>query len=344
MNELPTDPFVEKTYGAGPPEKPCLSVCIPTYNRAHCLGAAIESVLSQEFADFELVLVDNASTDNTERVVGSFKDSRIRYRRYEANVSMYANHNRCVNSASSDWIVFLHSDDLLPSGYLNVLSGHASCAPHAALVVNAQYGCGDGAGQIRVGDNDPLDVVVHVLVHDGYSPSGTAYRKSAFAKGGFFEPDYILADGELMICWSLNGLLTKAFLTHAQVWSKSDHSISNRMLADPEYYRTHAKLVQIAFEAPQSPIIVDKLLSIVPKLKPHAQLRLIRRCLHAGYFEVGRRLLAIAGPRRKLWGDRLYWFHVLPLVAAPRLYWGALIRWRRMKFMMRQSFLHKLQP
>ena len=66
---------------------PKVTVCLPTYNRAHYLREAIESVLSQTFQDFELLICDNASTDETSEVVKSFRDARIRYVRHSRNIN-----------------------------------------------------------------------------------------------------------------------------------------------------------------------------------------------------------------------------------------------------------------
>lgn len=66
-------------------EGPTVSVVIPTYNRAHLVSRAIQSVLNQTYQDFELIVVDDASTDNTEEVVKDFKDNRIRYIYHDEN-------------------------------------------------------------------------------------------------------------------------------------------------------------------------------------------------------------------------------------------------------------------
>jgi len=107
---------------------PFFCVCIPTYNRANFLPEAIESVLSQDFTDFELIICDNASTDNTEEVVKQYQDNRIRYVRYKNLVSMYANHNRCISLASSNWLLYVHSDDHIERGTLN--SYHQAILKH----------------------------------------------------------------------------------------------------------------------------------------------------------------------------------------------------------------------
>ena len=64
---------------------PTVSVILPTYNRAHLVGRAIQSVLNQTYQDFELIVVDDGSIDNTEEVVKSINDARIRYLKYEKN-------------------------------------------------------------------------------------------------------------------------------------------------------------------------------------------------------------------------------------------------------------------
>ncbi len=87
------------------------SVCIPTYNRAGYLKEAIESVLNQTYGNFELVIYDDGSTDETAKVVRSFKDPRIRYYRGEENRGRPFARNRCIELSTGEWIVWLDDDD-----------------------------------------------------------------------------------------------------------------------------------------------------------------------------------------------------------------------------------------
>jgi glycosyltransferase involved in cell wall biosynthesis len=90
---------------------PRVSVVIPTYNRAHLIGESIQSVLTQTFRDFELIVVDDGSSDDTETVVRRFGDPRIRYT-YQENKGISGAQNTGIRTAKGGYIAFLGSDDL----------------------------------------------------------------------------------------------------------------------------------------------------------------------------------------------------------------------------------------
>ena len=87
-----------------------ISVIIPTYNRARCIGRAIESVLKQTITDIELIVVDDGSTDNTESVVREYKDPRLVYIKQEHRGAC-ATRNHGIEKANGEWIAFQDSDD-----------------------------------------------------------------------------------------------------------------------------------------------------------------------------------------------------------------------------------------
>jgi glycosyltransferase involved in cell wall biosynthesis len=94
---------------------PKVSVCIPTYNHAHFLSDAIDSVLSQSFTNYELIVVDNCSTDNTREIVTRYLkiDDRVKYFHNETNVGLVGNLNRCLAHASGEYVKILCADDLI---------------------------------------------------------------------------------------------------------------------------------------------------------------------------------------------------------------------------------------
>lgn len=91
--------------------KPSVSVIIPTYNRATLIKRSIQSVLKQTFDDFEVIVVDDASSDNTKEVIASLQDVRIRYFRHESNRGGSAARNKGIEKAQGDLIAFQDSDD-----------------------------------------------------------------------------------------------------------------------------------------------------------------------------------------------------------------------------------------
>jgi glycosyltransferase involved in cell wall biosynthesis len=91
--------------------KPLVSVVVPSYNHAAFATECAESVMSQTFRDWEMVVVDDASTDNSAEVWRSFTDPRIRVEVNEKNIGTYATQNRGVSLAKGDFIAILDSDD-----------------------------------------------------------------------------------------------------------------------------------------------------------------------------------------------------------------------------------------
>lgn len=101
------------------------SIIIPTYNRAGFISKAIESVLVQTYTDWELIIVDDGSTDNTKDVVSRYKDDRIRYI-YQQNAERSAARNNGINYATGDYVCFLDSDNQMFPNRLQLLANSIS--------------------------------------------------------------------------------------------------------------------------------------------------------------------------------------------------------------------------
>ena len=91
---------------------PRVSICMPTYNRADFIGVTINTILNQTYSNFELIISDDNSTDNTKEVVESFQDSRVRYYRNNSNLKMPGNLNQAIRLARGELIVIFHDHDL----------------------------------------------------------------------------------------------------------------------------------------------------------------------------------------------------------------------------------------
>jgi len=101
-------------------QNPFFSVVLPTYNRAHLISPAIQSVINQQFTGWELIIVDDGSTDNTREIVSKFNVSNIRYI-WQTNQERSAARNKGIELASGSFICFLDSDDTWRRNHLEAL-------------------------------------------------------------------------------------------------------------------------------------------------------------------------------------------------------------------------------
>ena len=95
------------------PPTPTVSICMPTYNRCGMLREALASAFAQSLQDFEVIVSDNASTDETEAMVKSFGDDRVRYFRQSANIGTVPNINFTLRQTKGRYVAFLFDDDLM---------------------------------------------------------------------------------------------------------------------------------------------------------------------------------------------------------------------------------------
>ncbi|MDC0092752.1 glycosyltransferase [Alphaproteobacteria bacterium] len=92
---------------------PLISVCVPVFNGEAYILDCINSVLEQNFSNYELLIVDNCSTDSTSNIVKSIKDKRLRFIQNEENIGSINNFNKCINEAQGEYFLLLPHDDLL---------------------------------------------------------------------------------------------------------------------------------------------------------------------------------------------------------------------------------------
>ena len=112
--------------------EPKFSIIIPTYNRAHLISTAIQSVLAQSVKDWELIIIDDGSTDNTKEVVFSFQDPRIMYG-YQENKGRSLARNAGLHNARGIWICFLDSDDWYLEDHLEAFENGMKQYPNAEI-------------------------------------------------------------------------------------------------------------------------------------------------------------------------------------------------------------------
>lgn len=136
-----------------------LSICIPTYNRAAFIGEALESVISQAGDDVEIVVSDNASTDNTEAVVREYmgRFPRLVYERLPENMGMDRNFLNAVRLASGEYCWLLGSDDAIAANAIDrILKELGDCDIYVVDIAKMGYDLRSEMGVIRV-HNSPAN-------------------------------------------------------------------------------------------------------------------------------------------------------------------------------------------
>src|ERR1700730_17966377 len=95
--------------------KPAVSICIPTYNGSTYLPACLDSALSQTYSDFELLIVDDCSSDDSVDIAKAYakRDSRIQVFVNDHNLGLVGNWNRSVQLSRGEWVKFIFQDDLI---------------------------------------------------------------------------------------------------------------------------------------------------------------------------------------------------------------------------------------
>ncbi|OQX55888.1 MAG: hypothetical protein B5M53_03595 [Candidatus Cloacimonas sp. 4484_209] len=185
---------------------PNVSVIIPTYNRAHIVGRAIQSVLDQTYQDFEIVVIDDGSNDNTEEVVKGFTDEKIRYIRirHGKNNSPSAAINAGIKAARGKYVAFLDSDDEWVKKKLEKQMSVFKEVPSSVGVVYAGLLRIEGDRRIYIPSPriEPKEGDIHdnLLKGNFVTPPTVIAKKECFTKVGAFDEQLPrLEDWELWI-------------------------------------------------------------------------------------------------------------------------------------------------
>jgi glycosyltransferase involved in cell wall biosynthesis len=193
---MPADNTSAVSPDRGNPRPPKVSVLIPTYNYARYLPEAIDSVLSQQFQDFELIVVDDCSPDTSRDVLQRYagKDRRVRCHSNPANLGMVANWNHCLSQAAGEYVQFLFGDDKLADPHtLEKMVRLLNENPSAVIAVSARNIIDENSRIIEIaghlgadGIHDGHAVIVRCLESNANlvgEPSVVMFRRQAAARG-----------------------------------------------------------------------------------------------------------------------------------------------------------------
>ena len=168
---------------------PSVSVLMTAFNRERYIGAAIESVLAQTFADLELIIVDDCSTDDTVNVARSYLgDSRVRLVQNERNLGDYPNRNHAATFATGRYLKYHDSDDLMYPHCLSVMVGALEAEPSAAFALSGHRSWPGGPSPMLL---TPRLAYQREFFGEGlfnFGPAAALFRRDIFASlSGFPE-------------------------------------------------------------------------------------------------------------------------------------------------------------
>jgi glycosyltransferase involved in cell wall biosynthesis len=176
---------------------PKVSVVIPSYNYGRFLDEAIQSVLNQTYSDFELIIIDDQSTDNTDEVVQKYlHDERVAYHKNEKNLGLGGNFNKCLEYANGEYIKFLLADDFfqpeLLASFVEVMDQY----PRVSLVTSYRQTIGAENKKFETpfsGLQDGKKIIFELLRRDKNflgEPTMVMFRKSNLVHTGIFNTKY----------------------------------------------------------------------------------------------------------------------------------------------------------
>lgn len=158
-----------------------VSIIMPSWNTSRWIGESIKSVLNQTYQKWELIIVDDCSTDNTDKVVKSFTDPRIRYLKNDKNSGAALTRNKAIREARGEWIAFLDSDDLWDSTKLEKMIGFMT-ANNYSFAYHEYEKIDEVSNPLNIRVSGPKIVTKRKMYHYGY-PGCLAFMYSAKIHG-----------------------------------------------------------------------------------------------------------------------------------------------------------------
>jgi glycosyltransferase involved in cell wall biosynthesis len=171
-------------------KNPTVSVIIPTHNRAKLIGKAIKSVLNQTYQDFEIIIVDDGSTDNTEETVKSFNNFKIRYISHSNNRGISAARNTGIRASRGKYIALLDSDDeWLPEKLDQQIKVFQNASSEVGVVCSWSYNIDEKGNYISKRCLPKKDGYIYedLLSTNPISVPTVLIRKECFHRVGLFD-------------------------------------------------------------------------------------------------------------------------------------------------------------
>jgi len=262
---------------------PLVTVVVPCYKLAHLLPQCVNSILGQDYKNFEVLIMDNCSPDRTPEVAQSFNDPRVQHIRNESNVGHIRNYNKGLTLARGKYVWLLSADDMLRSPhvlgkFVNVMERNPRVGYVFCRAVELHQGKETGVGRwADCGDEDRIwndrSFFLHLLEANCIAAPTVLMRKDCLNKVGLFQPELPFASDWYMWCM---------LAMHYDV----------AYLADPMVcYRFHGESLTTSYSQDYARICVGDELSVlslvghqaeragIPELRRECEAALVRRAV-----------------------------------------------------------------
>ena len=231
-----------------------VSICIPVYNNADVIGATIDAILHQTYKNIELVIVDDASSDNSCEVIESYRDGRIKLYRNKQNLGMTGNWNRCVELASAEFIKLVCADDILRPKCIETelsaltASGEAVMTVSDSIMINRKKKkLGIFRRYYKRGMVEGRKIARKSIIFSNFfgMPCAVMFRKAIFEQAGGFDNRFrYILDFDLWIAMAMRGKVI-VLPTPLNYFMLRRDSNTGKVLCgnSREYYNEHVKLI-----------------------------------------------------------------------------------------------------
>jgi glycosyltransferase involved in cell wall biosynthesis len=245
-------------------ESPLVTIITVTYNSSAYVRDAIESVLAQQYTNFEYIIGDDSSTDNTWEIIQSYSDSRIRAYRNDSNLREYPNRNKAIAMATGKYLIFIDGDDVIYPHGLEFMVRMIESFPDSAMAIMRKY-------------HPKLIYPVEVTPHDLFVAeyfdkslldiafTNTFFNTAILKQEGGLPTDYISGDTYIRLkiarsrsCVLISDSLTWWRMTPGQATLKATTSVQG----DIQHYQCRTELLST-----QSPFTNEEKLLALKNLK-----------------------------------------------------------------------------
>jgi glycosyltransferase involved in cell wall biosynthesis len=257
------------------PAHPRLSIVIPTYERCALLQQAVDSALAQDAGDYEVVIVDDASGDDTRDYLCSLSDSRVRVFRNDVRKGMVGNWNLAVDRARGEFTYVLQDDDMIDSSLVATVCQQIAEHPSVGLVIFATVliDAADLESKLFWAPEkqeliEPPDGLLRFARDWRISSSQVVFSRQLYAKHGGFDDELpIMSDAEAILRWLTHAIaiLIPVPLARRRVWPGS---VTSATIRTREMTETMAGLVErVTAEARTSGLDAGQMAELAESLR-----------------------------------------------------------------------------